>query len=148
MTEKIQITSVSAMIVSPISSRLIELECPDGIEVFDGHHTLEELYEHRMVLFIALCKAYDSYVTPLNFPHVRCWKSLLHDDGTSYDGWFILGISRQKIPFNASELITTQHIAYHLPMKYWDKIDVIKLEKAPPFDGYTAKDVLERLLKL
>ena len=39
-------------------------------------------------------------------------------------------------------------ISYHLPMKYWHLANVIELEKAPPYDGYTSKDVLERLLRL
>lgn len=45
----------------------------------DGYHTIEELYEHRHALFMALTCAMPW----------RSWKSRRHHDGPSYDGWFI-----------------------------------------------------------
>src|SRR5262245_27467319 len=142
-------TQIDEVIDTEKQTRIsLVFKCDAEITVSDGHHTMEELYEHRHALFIALCKAYDSYVTPLNFPHVRFWKSLQHHDGSSYEGWFILGISRQKIPFNNDDPIEMQHVAYHLPMKHWDTVDVPTLERAPYYDGYTPENVIKRLVKL
>lgn len=119
------------------------------IEVSDGHHTMEELYEHRHRLYLALVKIYDNYITPLG-REVKCWKSRIHDDGSSYEGWFLLGMTVTKRPssFLVTEPVETFDIGYHLPDKYWHLANVIELEKAPPYDGYTSQDVMERLLRL
>ena len=37
----------------------ITVEVSDLSKVSDGFHTIQELYEHRVILFIALCKAID-----------------------------------------------------------------------------------------
>ena len=66
----------------------------------DGYHTFKELYEHRITLYIALCKS-------LNNGNV--WRSKLHSDSSSFDGWFILGIWREK----------GKQISYHLPNERW-----------------------------
>ncbi|MFN8359322.1 MAG: hypothetical protein U0264_05345 [Candidatus Kapaibacterium sp.] len=103
--------------------------------VSDGYHTFDELYEHRCTLFIALCKLM-SFIEHGDNPS---WKSKLHSDGTSYDGWFILGYG-----INPGEQIT-----YHLPAEKWDECDfALEFERAPEFDGHTQNDVLERLRKL
>lgn len=122
----------------------LKLEADD---VSDGHHTFEELYEHRNRLFLALVKIYDNYITPLGC-NIKCWKADVHDDGTKYEGWFLLGMTVTKPPFEAHKQPEVFHISYHLPMKYWHLAKVIELPKAPPYDGYTSKDVLERLLRL
>lgn len=119
----------------------------DAIEVSDGHHTMDELYEHRIRLYLALVKIYDNYVTPLNV-EVKCWKSKLHDDGSSYEGWFILGMTCTKPDPNFGPAPYKFDISYHIPMIYWELAKVMELEKAPPYDGYTSNDVLERLLRL
>lgn len=108
---------------------------------------LEELYEHRHRLFLALVKIYDNYITPLGC-NVRCWKSWAHDDGSKCEGWFLLGISVTKPNFDISIPPEKYDISYHLPAKYWHLANVIELSKAPPYDGHTSIDVLERLLRL
>lgn len=107
----------------------------------DGYHTFRELYEHRYALFIALCKIYDNYITPMN-SRVHCYKSLKHSDGTMYHDSFILGMVVKQ--FSGPEL----QISYHLPLRLWEKINVIELDYAPPYDGHTSNDVIERLLSL
>lgn len=103
----------------------------DTGKISDGYHTFDELYLHRHLLFINLCK-----VLP---PDVVVWKSVLHSDGSSYDGWFVLGINKER----------GEQITYHLPMEFWDKTEFAKnLNKAPEYDGHTSNDVLERLNKL
>lgn len=117
-------------------------------ETSDGYHTFDELYEHRIELWIALCKSIFSTIG-------RCvpdsdgnpvWRSKTHSDGTTIDGWFILGIYRAK----------GEQITYHVPMNRWDDcwfamepVDLVtKTERAPEFDGHTSIDVLERLKRL
>lgn len=106
----------------------------DGIDanlVSDGYHTFGELYEHRIVLFIQLCKwlPYDREV----------WKSKFHSDGSAFEGWFIMGIGKEQ----------GDQITYHLPMSKWEECDdVLELDKAPEWDGHTSADVLERLKSL
>ncbi len=103
----------------------------------DGYHTFDELYEHRIALFIALCRQIqqfedDEYPTDI-------WKSKAHHDGTVWDGWFIMGINTDQ----------GKQISYHLPMKYWDSLnDILTLDSAPIWDGHTPDDVIERLLNL
>lgn len=117
--------------------------------VSDGYHTFDDLYEHRNRLFIALCKIYDNYITPLNCK-VKCWKSKLHDDGGMFDGDFIMGMTVEDVqPFNPNEPRKPDYyITYHLPLKYWGRAKVMELPRAPKWDGHTAEDVLERLLRL
>lgn len=114
-------------------------------DVGDSYHRLSELYEHRHALYLALIKVYDNYITPLG-SLVNCWKTKVHADGTTYDGWFLLGMSVTQRSFDGPE--KKFDISYHLPMKYWEHANVIILEKGPEYDGYTGNDVIERLLSL
>lgn len=97
-------------------------------QVRDGYHSFDELYEHRILLFIALVTATE----------LRSWRSFKHDDGSSTDGWFIAGLE-----------LTTGTITYHLPEKYWDMLQgyAEALDKAPKWDGHTPADVTKRLTK-
>lgn len=93
----------------------------------DGHHTFDELYDHRNHLFAALMLSNADI----------SWRSRLHHDGTMYDGFFIAGIRLVPGP-----------ISYHLPLSMWDFLDfndVETLERAPEYDGYTPADVVKRL---
>lgn len=125
------------------SSALNEHEgsIPSSGTITDGHHTMSELYEHRHALFCALCKIYDSYVTPLG-SRVRCWKSYLHYDGTMYEGWFIAGMTISEIDGS------TKYVSYHLPLSWWDKFTVPEWEHAPKYTGYTSEDVIKTLISL
>lgn len=119
----------------------------EDMQVSDGYHTMDELYDHRIVLFIALCRhmrAIDQKFgslmrikqgeTPVAVNEV--WRSQLHSDGSAFEGWFILGIGKP-----AGEQIT-----YHIPMKHWEETEFAEtLEKAPEWDSHTSADVLERL---
>lgn len=125
----------------------IDKDDEDTIEVSDGHHTMDELYEHRHVLFLALVKYFDNYVTPLAC-NIKCWKSRMHDDGSSYEGWFLLGMTVTKPNFIAGADPEVFDISYHLPDRLWHMAKVIEREKAPPYTGYTSKDVIERIMRL
>lgn len=99
-------------------------------KISDGYHTFDELYEHRYLLWIALCHQY----------RLNAWVSKFHSDGTSYDGYFLLGLFKEK----------GKQITYHLPNKYYQECLEFfeELVKAPPFDGHSSKDVLRRLENL
>lgn len=107
-------------------------------EISDGYHTFGELYEHRIQLFITLCKliAHSNYGAYQENP---VWKSKKHSNGTSFEGWFILGIDGTK----------GKQITYHLPVSKWDECSFAdELPFAPEWDGHTSVDVLQRLKQL
>lgn len=52
-------------------------------ETSDGYHTFNELYDHRIALFMALCAS-----VPWT-PPCKPWRSKKHSDGSSIEGWFV-----------------------------------------------------------
>ncbi len=121
----------------PHEAMLVEAE-----DVSDDYHTMSELYEHRYALLCALVKAYDDMVTPLGPTSIYCWKSRVHNDGTMFEGHFIVGITKKLIDMKEKT------ITYHLPLSWWGKFNCIELITGLPWDGHKSKDVVERLLKL
>jgi hypothetical protein len=105
--------------------------------ISDGYHTFGELYEHRIRLFIALCKEHAYYHDNKETQSKVVWCAKKHSDGTEMLGWFILGMGKEK----------GQQITYHLPNSYWDEVSqfAYQLNQAPEWDGHTSKDVIERL---
>lgn len=103
----------------------ITIECENPGKISDGYHTFDELYAHRIMLFLCLMK----------FNKDISWKSRKHSDGTSYEGWFIAGMN-----------LPTGTITYHIADQFWNMIDDINhLEVAPEWDGHTSDDVIRRL---
>ncbi len=97
--------------------------------ISDGFHTFDELYEHRVALFIALCRAYR--------PHA--WKTRYHSNGEEWEGWFILGLFSEE----------GKQITHHINISYWEMLEDIRtLERQPVWDGHVHKDIVERLLHL
>ena len=95
--------------------------------ISDGYHTFDELYHHRMMLFLTIMKIHRD----------KSWKSKLHDDGTMYDNYFIVGINTPEGQYS-----------YHYHMENWEHFkDIKELEKAPKYDGHQPKDI-NRLLSL
>lgn len=92
----------------------------DKGDISDGSHTFAELYHHRMILFSVICDQNREIA----------WKSWLHDDGTMFDNYFVVGI---KTP--------TGDFTYHYHKDFWFMFDVEELERAPKWDGHEAKDV-------
>lgn len=104
----------------------LTIPCPVG-QVSDGYHTFDELYEHRCALFLGLMKC--------NFG--VSWISLLHDDGSSFDGWFIAGMN-----------IAGGDVTYHLPIRLWElakRTGATVMDRSPKWDGHTSNDVVNRL---
>jgi len=121
----------------------------ENITASDNYHTFEELYDHRITLFIALCRLLNTNSlsermfkktdesSELTLP--RPWKSKINGDGSVWEGWFILGINKEP----------GKQITYHLPLSRWEETDFVEtLDQAPEFDGHTSADVLERLKQL
>lgn len=108
----------------------------EHLRVSDGYHTFDELYDHRIRLFISLCKTRQKLGYALQRDNGSVWRSKLHSDGSSFEGWFILGINKKP----------SEQITYHLPEVYWKELDWVEtLEHAPEYDGHTSADVLKRL---
>jgi len=110
----------------------ITIPVEDTSLVSDVFHSFGELYEHRITLFITLCRIGYS------IGRATIWRSKKHSDGELAFGgtWFVLGIGKEK----------GKQITYHLPIEKWDETDFAEtLEKAPEWDGHTPQDVLDRL---
>lgn len=105
---------------------LIKFLKADTNKISDGYHTFEQLYEHRIELWILVCKSRKELA----------WKTRIYSDGSEWKGWFVLGLNWKH----------GKQITYHLPMKYWGRLKSIQhLNRAPNFDGHTPNDVIFRL---
>lgn len=106
----------------------------------DGFHTFDELYDHRITLYIALCRIAKHFAYTGNFGMV--WRSKRHSDGEICFGTgtqFVLGIGREK----------GKQITYHIPIERWNETDFAPtLEIAPDYDEHSSNDVLERIKTL
>lgn len=91
----------------------------------DGYHSFDDLYDHRMVLTAALFR---------NVPFT--WKSKIHEDGTMFDGDFIVGVTTPD-----------GFATYHYGLEHWDKFRLPELPHAPVFDGHTPEQAMARILK-
>ena len=147
MSEKIIIKGkflIDRVIKNSAGNRVEEIEVFSTSEfnkkvvASDGYHTFEELYDHRITLFTALCKHLREL--SLEYGHdSNVWRSKINGDGTTWDGWFIMGIGKDK----------GKQITYHLPLSRWSETDFAEtLDQAPEWDGHSSADVLERLKKL
>ena len=94
----------------------------------DGYHTFNDLYHHRAILFSVIVSCFKDLA----------WKSKLHNDGTMYDGMFIVGIDTPAGP-----------ATYHYDIDpYWDKFDCQELDYAPEWDGHSPDDAIARIESL
>lgn len=107
----------------------IKLEVEDVGMISDGHHTFNELYDHRYALFIALMKSN---------PKIS-WLASYHDDGSMLNAefWFIAGMH-----------LPSGDISYHLPnylRSNFKDSGIKELVNAPKWDGHTSRNVIHRL---
>ena len=94
----------------------------------DGHHTFNELYHHRAVLFSVIVRDHQELA----------WKSKMHHDGTMYDGMFIVGIETPN-----------GQATYHYNIDpYWDMFECKELDRAPEWDGHTSDEAIERIASI
>jgi len=88
----------------------------------DAYHSMNELYEHRNLLFLNLML------------YTGGWKSKKSADGAPVEeGWFLAGA-----------YIGNKEITYHLPMKLWPLCCGV-YRNIPDWDGHTSNDVVNRL---
>lgn len=128
-----------------------EIDGPEEMQVSDGYHTMDELYDHRITLFVTICRIasqFKSYFksggvkTAIEQDVFQIWRSKRHSDGELCFGTgtqFVIGMGKEK----------GQQISYHLPIERWEETNFAEtLEMAPEWDGHTSADVLERLKNL
>ena len=114
---------------------LIQMEGIDTNKISDGYHTFDDLYKHRTMLFMVVCRL------AVENGGFECWKSIKHYDDSEYEGWFIMGLK--------SVTDSTLNISYHLPMScFVDCYFADTISEAPEWDGHTSNDVLTRLIKM
>lgn len=117
----------------------------EEMQVSDGYHTMDEVYDHRIGLFMALAKlqsglnliAKEMGKTSLN----DVWRSKQHEEGGDemHKGWFVMGINKEK----------GKQINYHLPIALWEETSWAEtLDHAPEWDGHTPEEALQRLKNL
>lgn len=125
---KSELTLVDELKDNDFSDELhqVDVEEIDNGEISDGYHTFNELYHHRTKLFAIVCNAYPSVA----------WKSLLHFNGTMYDGYFIAGVTTPEGDYS-----------YHAKLEYWDDYQIPELQNAPEWDGHEPSDI-DRLFSL
>lgn len=95
----------------------------------DEHHTMDELYEYRMV--------YNAMAANLMVQAGgTAVKSLRHHDGElCFDGgWFIVCL------YTLDGWVTN-----HYKQEHWNLFDIPEVETAPEWDGHTPAIALERL---
>lgn len=128
----------------------------------DGYHTFTELYDHRITLYIALCRVLANVPHETDMPQCWCnprrevvengnmvivhnafvWRSKKHWDGELCFGTgtqFVLGIGADW----------GKQITYHIPIERWDETEFAEtFDVAPKWDRHTSDDVIERLKTL
>jgi hypothetical protein len=123
---------ISGRVGIPEDDMVFSLE---ATSVGDEYHTLHDLYEHRMALNVALFNLLGRMDKQIGVRTVV--KSLLHKDGTMFEGGYFI------------VMYTPKQISYHYHLKHWDKFQIPEVERIPvEYDGHTAHDVIERLLQL
>ena len=98
--------------------------------ISDGHHTFEELYKQRAILFATLCNSYKE----LSF---KTKKHFDEENDPMYNDDFLAGI------YTPEGIVT-----YHIKLKYWDLFDIPEIERGPKYDGYDNNEVLKRIISL
>lgn len=115
-----------------IISKMENLKLPVG-EISDGYHTFDELYNFRMLYNACLFNTWDDKGL------FNVHKSKRHSDG--------------EFPFGKDDMfivvatLPTGQISNHYNIEHWNLFCCETREKADEWDGHTAQDVADRLLK-
>lgn len=126
MTVKIPAAELYKKVVDDI---FIVVDPGDIGDISDGYHTFDDLYQHWMVLTLALMRLYPE----------RSWRSKLYAEGDNlmFEGFFIAGMT-----------LPTGQISYHYKLEHWRRFEGVHwLAHAPKWDGHTPEDVVIRLMK-
>ncbi|MGI5897826.1 MAG: hypothetical protein ACOX6Q_01550 [Candidatus Dojkabacteria bacterium] len=118
--------------INEINDMILELrhrgESVKGIS--DGFHTIGDYVDMRNHLFVALC----------NICSDISWKSRQHyneENDPMFNGCFIAGMNTPTGP-----------VTFHLKEEYWDDLNILEIDRAPEYDGYTEEDVKKRIKSL
>lgn len=97
----------------------------------DEHHTMDELYEYRMLYNAFAALYFDSQ-------YGKAVKSWNHHDGTACfgGGWFMVAI-----------LTVDGWVTNHYKAEHWDLFDIEEHPRGPKWDGHTPAQAAERLRK-
>ena len=92
----------------------------------DEYHTMDELYEYRM-LYNALAANALAHLA------VKSWR---HSDGELCfgGGWFVVYLN-----------LPTGQVSNHYKAEHWDLFNVPEEDTAPEYDGHTPAEAAERL---
>lgn len=93
----------------------------------DEYHTMEELYYYRALYNAHAAQGW----LDAGIPVVKSWK---HDDGTMFDGSFIV-----------TAQLSTGQVSNHYPADLWELFNVPEVENAPPWDGHDPEMAAQRL---
>ena len=107
----------------------VTLNIEGALSASDGYHSFDELYNHRHALFLALIAM---------MPSGRAWAAFEKAEAFGNE-WILVGIT-----------LPTGPVSYHLPRRFLNSVCVAGatlLDKAPPFDGHTSSDVVDRLTR-
>lgn len=137
------------LIFSKAQKRVTALSDMRRGKISDGYHTFDELYDHRITLFIAFLKlkrelekspqVIGSHIVWAKPEPSHVWRTTKHSDNSVWQDWFILGIYTEP----------GKQITYHVPNSRWQECDfAMSILKASEWDGHTSEDVLQRLKAL
>lgn len=104
----------------------------------DEHHTMDELYEYRMLYNAHTAKRYQEMYEGVEGGD-RAMKSWLHHDGQPpFDKplgtWFIVCLRTAY-----------GQVTNHYKGEHWDLFDIPEAERAPEWDGHSPAVAAERL---
>lgn len=105
-----------------LNSEKFEIE--GEIEASDSYHSFDELYAHRIMLFLVL----------MNQNKAIAWKSRKNKEGDVWEGWFVGGLE-----------LSTGQITYHIPDEFWDVLNGVEEKERSIWDGHVSNDVISRL---
>lgn len=95
----------------------------------DEHHTMDELYEYRMLYNAHAAQGWLN----AGYPVVKSWR---HSDGELCfgGGWFVVVAT-----------LPTGQVSNHYAEDYWPLFNVPDVELPPEYDGHTPQDAAVRL---
>lgn len=95
----------------------------------DDHHSMDELYEYRMLYNAHAAHGWLAAGAPV----VKSWQ---HSDGEKCfgGGWFIV-----------TATLPTGLVSNHYAAEHWDLFTVPAVDLPPEYDGHTPADAADRL---
>lgn len=99
-------------------------------QIRDEHHTMEELYNFRMLMHAHLAIMWHRFNM---YPVVKSWRH--HDGEECFDGNYFIVVAQ----------LPTGQISNHYKKEFWGMFQIPNQEFAPKWDGHNSQDVLKRL---